>query len=255
MRDEEIALALYTIRDKLTTMADYAPTLERVRNIGYEAVEGSASEPHVDAGELGRILEAIGLACCSLHADEQDLREHLSDVVARAAALRCTTVVYPYLDEKYWSEEGADSIAGFLDWTGARLRGEGIQLLYHNHSMEFARAGGKTLLELIYERTDPRNVGAELDTYWIQHGGGDVVAWLGRMKGRTEHLHCKDMVVEGSESRFAEVGEGNLDWTTILPAARSAGIRWFIVEQDTSRRDTIDSAAISHGRLRTLLDG
>jgi sugar phosphate isomerase/epimerase len=75
------------------------------------------------------------------------------------------------------------------------------------------------------------------------------------MKGRTEHLHCKDMVVEGSESRFAEVGEGNLDWTTILPAARSAGIRWFIVEQDTSRRDTIDSTAISHGRLRTLLDG
>jgi sugar phosphate isomerase/epimerase len=255
MSQEKISLALYTIRDKLETRSDFEPILKRVREIGYEAVEGSASDPLIDAGEYRRVLDVNGLECCSLHVDESDLRERFPEVVTRAHALRCPTLVYPYLAEKYWSEAGIASVAAFLDDTGARLRREGIRLLYHNHHMEFARVGGRTLLELIYERTDPRNLGAELDTYWIQHGGGDVVEWLGRMSGRTEHLHCKDKVMVGTECLFAEVGEGNLGWTAIIRAARSAGIRWFIVEQDTSRRDTLESAAMSSTRLRSMLRG
>jgi sugar phosphate isomerase/epimerase len=253
MTGEKIALALYTISDKLQAKADYAPNLKRVREIGYEAVEGSAFNLPIDLGDFRGILDENGLECCSLHVDESDLRERFSEVVVRTRALRCSTVVYPYLAEGYWNEGGIVAIASFLDETGAKLRGEGIRFLYHNHHMEFGRIGRKTFLELIYERTDARNLGAELDTYWVQHGGGDVVDWLGRMKGRTGHLHCKDKVMSGTECLFAEVGEGNLNWTAILPAARAAGIRWFIVEQDSSSRDTLESAAISYAKLRSML--
>jgi sugar phosphate isomerase/epimerase len=31
---------------------------------------------------------------------------------------------------------------------------------------------------------------------------------------------------------FAPLGEGLLDWKTILPAAQESGVKWFIIEHD-----------------------
>ena len=49
---------------------------------------------------------------------------------------------------------------------------------------------------------------SELDTYWIQHGGGDPAEWVRQLKGRADIIHLKDMAMQGSTQRFAEVGEG-----------------------------------------------
>jgi sugar phosphate isomerase/epimerase len=57
------------------------------------------------------------------------------------------------------------------------------------------------------------------------------------------------MTMRGSQQLMAEVGEGNLNWPAILDACRAAGVRWYIVEQDTCQRDPFDSLAIS---LRNL---
>lgn len=253
MSKHRIGLALYTIRDKLKTPADYVRCLKQVKRIGYEGVEGSAIDAVIDVKEYRKILDGEGLACCSNHAGEGDLREQFDIVVANAKLLGCTALVFPYLQEKYWTEDGVRLAAAFLDETGAKLRKEGLRFLYHNHHMEFNRIGKKTILEMIYELTDPENLWAELDTYWVQHGGADPVEWIGRMKGRTRHLHCKDMGMNGAECVYAEVGEGNLNWPRIVKAARKSGIEWFIVEQDTSRRDTLESAAMSCRTLQTVL--
>jgi sugar phosphate isomerase/epimerase len=253
MAKPRIALALYTIRDKMKSPADYARCIKQVKAIGYEGVEGSALDAVVDAKEYAKILAGEGLVCCSMHAGEGDLREKFDTVVANAKVLGCPAIVFPWLDQKYWNDAGARSIAAFLDETGARLRKEGLRFLYHNHHIEFNRVGNKTILQMIYELTDPKNLWAELDTYWVQHGGADPVEWIAKMKGRTQHLHCKDKAMLGTECVFAEVGEGNLDWPKIVKAARGVGIEWFIVEQDNSRRDTLESATISFNSLQALL--
>ncbi|MFH1006572.1 MAG: sugar phosphate isomerase/epimerase [Candidatus Latescibacterota bacterium] len=253
MNKERIGLAMYTIRDHLKAPADYARCLKQVKQIGYEGVEWSAIDPVIDIKEYRKILDGEGLVCCSNHAGEGNLREQFDTVVENAKLLGCNVLVFPYLQEKYWSEDGVRSIAVFLDETGARLRAEGIRLLYHNHHMEFGRIGNKTILEMIYELTDPRNLWAQLDTYWVQHGGADPVEWIGKMKGRTRHLHCKDKAMLGAECVFAEVGAGNLNWPRIIQAAREAQIEWFLVEQDSSRRDSLESVAMSFRALRNLL--
>ncbi len=253
MSKPRIGLALYTIRDKMKTPADYSRCLARVKEIGYEGVEGSAIDAIIEVKEYAKILAGEGLLCCSSHAGEGDLRGRLDTVVANAKQLGCAAIVFPWLDQKYWNEAGVRSIAAFLDETGGRLRMEGLHFLYHNHHVEFNRVGNKTILEMIYELTDAKNVWAELDTYWVQHGGGDPVKWIGRMKGRTQHLHCKDKAMLGADCVFAEVGEGNLDWPKIIKAARKVGVEWFIVEQDTSRRDTLESAAMSFKALQAAL--
>jgi sugar phosphate isomerase/epimerase len=118
------------------------------------------------------------------------------------------------------------------------LRKAGVTFAYHNHNQEFHRLGGKTVMDMIIEETDHDAVQIELDTYWVQAGGGDPAAWLARLKGRASLVHLKDYGVDPKgRTMFEEIGQGNLAWDRIMAAARRAGCRWYIVEQDGDWED------------------
>ncbi|HEY9594438.1 MAG TPA: sugar phosphate isomerase/epimerase, partial [Spirochaetia bacterium] len=92
--------------------------------------------------------------------------------------------------------------------------------------------------EWILAETDPDAVQVQLDTYWVQAGGGDPAEWLARLKGRASMVHVKDYGVDsGGKPVFEEIGQGNLGWKRILAAARKAGCQWYIVEQDSDWDD------------------
>jgi len=135
---------------------------------------------------------------------------------------------------------------------GRRLAERGLCLGYHNHSFELERFNGRTGLEILYEESDPRFLQSEIDTYWIQHGGGDPAAWIRKLAGRAPVVHLKDMAVIENKPTFAEVGEGNLNWPAILAACREAGTEWYVVEQDTCQGDPFDSLATSYRNLRAM---
>jgi len=133
----------------------------------------------------------------------------------------------------------------------AKLSEAGVRLSYHNHSFEFERFGSKSGLELLFEASGPA-LGAQLDTYWIQHGGGSPASWIRRLRGRVPSVHLKDMVIVDGEPAMAEIGDGNLDWTDVLHACGEAGSELLVVEQDVCRRDPFESLAISRRNLATL---
>ena len=99
---------------------------------------------------------------------------------------------------------------------------------------------------------DPALLDGQIDTYWVQFGGGSPAAWIRRLRGRAPTVHVKDMDVSEGQPVMAEVGEGNLDWPDVLAACREAGVEWLIVEQDECRRNPFESLAISRRNLRTL---
>ncbi len=105
---------------------------------------------------------------------------------------------------------------------------------------------------MLLNETDPRYVQAELDTYWVQHGGGDPAAWIRKVKNRMPVVHLKDMVIQGREQVMAEVGEGNLNWPAILEACREAEVEWYAVEQDICQRDPFESLEISFKNLKKM---
>jgi sugar phosphate isomerase/epimerase len=71
------------------------------------------------------------------------------------------------------------------------------------------------------------------------------------MKGYIPQVHFKDMIIAGRSQRFAEIGQGNLNWTAIIEACRQSDVEWVIVEQDDSYgRDPFDSLRISHEFLK-----
>ena len=136
---------------------------------------------------------------------------------------------------------------------GRKFAEAGLTFGYHNHNFEFQKFGNRTALEIILEESDPKAVQLEIDVYWIQAGGADPAAWIKKANGRIDLIHVKDMAIEGREQRFAEVGEGNMNWEAILEAGRESGTRWYIVEQDRCYdRDPFDSLKISFNNLKGM---
>jgi sugar phosphate isomerase/epimerase len=237
-----IAAQLYTLRDYLTTPKDIAASMKRLKSIGYNAVQLSGLGP-IENEELVRILDGEGLYCCATHEPSEDILDNPDKVVDQLKALNCRYTAYPYpggLDLSTW--DNVMEFAFKLDHAGKVLKENDQVLTYHNHQIEFQRVAGKTVLEWLYEKTDPTHLQGELDTHWVQHGGGDPVAWCEKLKNRLPLLHLKDFAIGKDYSiQFAEIGSGNLNWQKILPAAKEAGCLWYIVEQDTCPGDPFDS--------------
>lgn len=254
MKFTQVALQLYTLRDHLQTPADIARTLRKVREIGYPAVQASGLGPIPEA-ELVAILKGEGLVLCATHEPGDVIRKEPEKVVARLRALGCRHTAYPFPAGVDWSQAGdVERLAADLDRAGAALREAGQVLSYHNHAHEFTPFAGTTALDYIYAHTDPRNLQGELDTYWVQHGGGDPAAWCRKLKGRLPLLHLKDYtVLPDGKPTFASIGAGNLDWAGIVAAADAAGTEWFIVEQDTTPGDPFDAVRASLDYIEATL--
>jgi sugar phosphate isomerase/epimerase len=251
MPETTIAAQLYTLRDFLKTPDEIAHTLPRVAEMGYRAVQLSALGP-IETTRLKRILEDAGLVVAATHTGFERLRDDIEAVVAEHRTLGCDYVAVGSLPQAYRTAEGYARFAREASDVARRLKERGLTFGYHNHSFELQRYGDRTALAILFEESDPEVFTAEIDTYWVQHGGGDPAAWIRQMAGRCPVVHLKDMAMRGSQQLMAEVGEGNLNWPAILDACREAGVRWHIVEQDTCQRDPFDSLAISLRNLHSM---
>ncbi len=234
MKKEKIAVQLYSVRDYCNDAREIVETLKKIRAIGFRAVEMSSVGP-LPPHELARVLDGEGLVCCSTHEDVEELLTDPESVIERLGVLKCNLTVYPMpRGQDLSSPDGVKRLSKALNRSGKLFAKAGITLAYHNHNLEFHRLNGKTVFDWLMAETDPKAVATELDTYWLQAGGADPVEMIGRMKSRVPLLHIKDYGVDPKgKATFEEIGYGNLDWDRILPAAKRAGCRWYVVEQDS----------------------
>jgi sugar phosphate isomerase/epimerase len=224
------ALQLYTVRD--LTRTDFAGTVKQVAAIGYRYVELAGFGNLKTAAEVRDALGEAGLKLAAAHAGIEQLEKELDKVLDEQEILGYRTIVCPYMPEPRRKDAaGWRKCAADLSRIGQQCRRRGFELAYHNHSFEFQVFDGVSGLDLLWQHSDPQFVRAELDVYWVAHGGGDPVSYIEKLGSRILLLHLKDMAA-GPERRFAEVGAGILDFKAILAAAERQGIRWGVVEQD-----------------------
>jgi len=256
----EFGLQIFSVRDKTTTAEGIAETFRRLREMGYTQIQ-TAGKPPVSYEEYGRMAAEAGIEIVGTHDDFNLMCEDFEQALANHKALKTkfmgTGGFFPKDKEDVaaWEEfiEKANKVA-------ANCAKHGMKFTYHNHSFEFMRlANGKRPIDMLVEGLDPENTSFVLDTYWVQHGGGDVRAWIEKLAGRIDILHLKDMqrlphFKEGTGYQFyTEVGNGNMDWDLIIETAEKAGVKYFIVEQDTCPGDSMDSVKISADYLKTKI--
>ena len=254
MSDTAIAAQMYTVREFTKTPEDIAKTLPKVKALGYDAMQVSAFGP-INPKELRQLADDNGLEICATHTGFDRMRDDTQAVIDEHLILGCKYPAIGGLPQPY-REEGEAGYVKFAQEAsevGRRFAAAGLTFGYHNHNFEFQKFGNRTALDVIFEESDPDAVQFEIDVYWVQAGGADPAAWIKKCKNRIDLIHVKDMAIVGREQRFAEVGEGNLNWPAIIEAGRESGTQWYIVEQDRCYdSDPFDSLKISYDNLKAM---
>ena len=256
MTNSRLAAQINGIKAYIKTLTDFGASMHRIREIGYTAVQ--IDTPHItpgvplDCAEIKRLVDEAGLTICNTHIPWEKLVADIEGTISQHQLWECEHVAIPSLpiERRTQGEEGYRLFAAEASQFGQQLAEAGLTLSYHNHSFELARFGSQTGLEIIFDESNPPYLSAEIDTYWIQHGGGDPADWIRKMSSRIPVVHFKDMVIlEDGSQAFAEVGEGNLNWPAILAATEESQVSWIVVEQDVCQRDPFESLQISYHNL------
>lgn len=244
---------LYTCRQSMQSLEDLASTFRKVSDIGYTAIQLSGYNREMDVREMARLIDDSGLTVAATHMGWDSFLGDLDTVIETHKLWRCEHPAIGSLPQEYRTADGAKRFGDELGPVAEKLAAEGMDFSYHNHNQELQRVegDGRTWLAIIYEDISPEILKAEIDTYWIQAGGGDPAAWVRKCAGREPLIHLKDMVMAPPrEQRYAEIGEGNLNWPAILQAADAGGVEFYLVEQDNCYdRDPFESLAISYRNL------
>lgn len=241
---------MYTLREFTRTSKGLAESLQKIRHMGYEAVQLSAvaamagDRPEVSAKSARQMLDDHGLKCIATHRGWEDLADRTDAEIDFHHALGCPYTAIGGIPKSY-GDQGAQGYSKFTRDAQpvlAKLKAAGITFGFHNHAHEFQRIapGPRTLYDILIEEGG-FDFTLEVDVYWAVHAGVNPVRIFQRCRGRVPVIHLKDKeVVAGEGPVMAAIGEGNLDWDSILPACADAGVRWYAVEQDVCRRDPFD---------------
>lgn len=250
MRNIPVAVQMYTLREE--SEKDFAGTLKKVAELGFDGVE-FAGYGGLTAKEVKSLLDELGLQAAASHVPLEQLETNLSQVIEDMKTLGSKFIVCPYLMPDRRSEQDYQALISLLNQAGETCQREGITLCYHNHDFELEHlADGRMALDAIFEDTSIDQVKAEFDIYWLTKAGEKPVEWINRYKNRTPLIHLKDMTKD-EEQFFAELGTGGVDLEAVLNTGEEAGVEWWVVEQDMSRRTPFESIEISINYLKSEL--
>jgi sugar phosphate isomerase/epimerase len=254
-----IGVQLYTVRTVLPQ--DPAGTLGAIEKAGYQEIECTWA----GLDKLWPVIQATRLKPTSIHLDStivtKGTDEDVSKALEQVKQKGFQYAVFPYLPPA--ERGGLDvirKVSAKLNDAGRKCAALGLTLCYHNHAFEFEPVDGTTPFQVMMDSTDKKLVQLEMDLFWVSVAGHDPAEMLGKMAGRVPLVHLKDKA-QGTEvmykesvprTAFKEVGNGVIDWTRVLRAAESAGVKHYYVEQDQTPGDPLASLRQSYGYLSKL---
>ncbi|WP_323922635.1 sugar phosphate isomerase/epimerase family protein [Aeromonas caviae] len=246
--NDRISLQMYTLRN----VGDTENQLAMANNAGFSNVELVGNQG-LDASKLKTLLDKYDLKVSSAHVQLADLEHDFTETVSFNKAIGNNVVIVPWLsvEQRPTTADGWIAFGKKLDKLGRRLKKESMTLAYHNHNFEMKKYGNKTAMDLILENSTPSNLLVEIDVAWVSRGGQDPAKIIKKYKNRVFAIHAKDNAAIGTrdnEMNFSPLGEGLLDWDTIIPAAEKENVKFYVVEHDAP----IDPYAIITTSLKNL---
>lgn len=259
---KNIGLQLYTLRDPLGK--DASGTLAKVAEMGYKQVEMYGfpnCQPLIDGAK------AAGVAMNSSHfnwdsavnpkdAEFSDFKK----IIEKANAIGLKHLVVPYLNPANRASTDAwKKTAQHLNQAAVIAKAAGIELGYHNHAFEFQPMKDGTTGYDIFMKEFSDDMKFEIDVFWVKVAGLNPAELITKLSGRVTQLHLKDLKKDVKTPHFGglpgdaykEIGNGQIDFTAILAAAKKAGVVHCHVEQDSSP-DPLDSVKQSITNLAKI---
>jgi len=249
-----VALQLYSVRDSLET--DFFGTLKKVKELSYDGVEFACGLFGNKPEDIRDYLKEINLVPVSTHTGLAEMRERGDKVFEDYATIGCEFITIPgtSIEEKP-GEKHFDVMLEDTAKYAVMAKLHGLTMCYHNHAHEFIRMpNGQYGLDYIFSTIPAELLQTQLDLCWVNVGGEDPADFLKKYSGRAPTIHIKDFAGKGKVRKagvyerdgapfvdrmdgeddvaLRPVGRGVQDVPAILEAAKAAGTRWVIVEQD-----------------------
>lgn len=237
-----VGLQLYSLREQFSK--DIPGTLDLVKGFGIKNVELAGTYGET-AAQFKEQLDARGLKAVSGHFPFDHLRTNLDGIIRDADTfglkyVGCAWI--PHNDQVPFDEKTCRDAIAVFNHAGEVLAKHGMKFFYHVHGYEFQPYKDGTLLDLMMEETNPKYVSFQMDVFWIVHPGQDPVGLLQKYGKRWQLMHLKGMR-EGTPTgqltghsdvnNDVAVGAGKIDYVPILRAARKAGVKWYIIEDES----------------------
>lgn len=261
-----IGLQLYTVRDAME--ADPIGTLAKVAAIGYNSVEGATytgSEKFYGMGpkEFKKVLKDNGLMMPSAHyrlGEDMEkgaivkgtILHDWNKAIDDASELGLKYMVCAWLSEAERGDlDHYKKIVEDLNKAGEQCKKSGIQLCYHNHDFEFIKQGNTEPYSILLG-ADKNLVKMEVDLYWLTKAKQDIIKLFNDHPGRFPLWHIKDMD-KTPEQNFAAVGTGLINFKEIFKHKKTAGMKYFFVEQDKCPGSPFDAITTSYNYIKKNL--
>lgn len=266
----EIGIQLYTMAKPLSD--DFTGTIRKLAEFGYKNLEFAGpyyfsppeeiiSNPLVikmglkgygyhkhNPKEIRKMLDDLGLVSTSAHISDSSLKHNIDEAINAANIIGQKYILSPAFHGQTPDEfkAAAELYNGF----GEKCKAGGIQYGYHTHNGEFAATDGVTRFDILVRETDPELVCFELDLFWAAVAGVDVVKLVKQYPGRIKLLHIKEMtqLLDEPYTTFDPakgmdmlmklmgnqciIGEGVIDFKSIISSVENAGIDHLIIESD-----------------------
>jgi sugar phosphate isomerase/epimerase len=290
----QIGIELFTLRDALSK--DYEGSLAKLANTGYKEVEPADPYNNVEPKQYKSLLDKYGLKMYSTHSGATDGPNLEKELEGQALmGIKYTDVragggMMPGGAPGGGGPPGADAARGArgamtqmpkqtvesvkksaaeMNKYGKIVKKCGMKILIHNHASEFDLLENSKLTQynVLLAETDPELVVMQIDIGWACVAGQNVLEMFKINPGRYELWHVKDAKFKDldpkrtpSERQFSAkitaIGEGDVDYKTLFANAKLAGLKYFVIEQDTAGeggRDVFDDCRIAYENLRKIL--
>jgi sugar phosphate isomerase/epimerase len=237
-----IGLQLYSLRNQL--VADVPGTLDEIKSWGLTNVE-LAGTYNLTPEQFKAQLDARGFNAFSGHFPYERLRDDVEGVARDAKILGLKYVGcawIPHDDNQPFDEKTCREAVAVFNQAGEALAKHGLKFFYHAHGYEFQPFQDGTLFDLMMRETNPKFVNFQMDVFWIVHPGQDPVKLLEKYGKRWQLMHLKGMrdstptgLLTGHSAVTNDValGTGKIDYAPILQAAKKAGVKWYVIEDES----------------------
>jgi len=215
-----VGLQLYSMRD----YADQIALVGQLPELGITQVEGYGGI-YDDPVAYRAAMDRAGVSMPTGHIAIADIDANFDATLSLINTLGMKRVFAPYLEEK----DRPSTAQGYIDLAlrlnaAAKLYAEhGISFGWHNHDFEFvALPDGSVPMDILLENAP--DITWEADLAWIVRGGRDPIEYIERYGNRLSVIHVKDIAASGTnleEDGWADLGDGVLDWASLLQACRS----------------------------------
>lgn len=254
-QSKPFGIQLWTVKEDMAK--DPLATLNFLSDDGYKQIESFTGEKGIFWGmtpaEFQKVLSDLGMEMVSSHIDPRFTIDPASEDDFKKLCDECASIGVKHVFNPYPGPQSSSDdwkrLAEGLNRQGKIAKAAGLKSGYHNHHQEFTvTPQGDLPYAILTGNTDPALVDFELDLYWAVKAGQDPEKWFREHSGRFSFAHFKDLYKEekvreldaSDEPRTEEwpvgastfLGNGRIDFASILKTGKENGLKYFIVEQE-----------------------